>query len=351
MVRRVRWAILGTGSVAQSFAQDLVTTPDAELVAVGSRSLDRARAFAGKLGVRHPYGSYEETVQDPEVDVVYIATPNSRHVTDCLLALDADKALLCEKPFAQTADEARTIIEVANRKNVFCMEAMWTRFLPAVADVCSKIQAGEIGELMSITPDFGYPSEAAATNRLFDASLGGGAMLDRGVYGVSLASWFFGSPDVVKATAHIKAGVDKHSEALLSWADGRSAVITCSLVTRTSNTALLVGSKGSILLEEPFCCPPGFSVRHSAVTGGGSLNRLKRIPGAYKITPVLRLMRSSSRYVTGKRIGHGYRYEAMEVNRCILENRLESAIMPLAETLSILNTLDRIRREWTVSPD
>src|SRR4051812_4793949 len=153
MVRRIRWAILGTGSVARSFAEDLATIPDSELISVGSRSMERAKSFATRLGVRRSYGSYQEAVQDPEVDVVYVATPNSRHATDCLTVLDANKALLCEKPFTQTAVEAGAIIDVARQKNLFCMEAMWTRFLPALEGVRCKIQAGEIGELVSISAD------------------------------------------------------------------------------------------------------------------------------------------------------------------------------------------------------
>jgi dihydrodiol dehydrogenase / D-xylose 1-dehydrogenase (NADP) len=347
MEGQVGWAILGTGTIAQSFAEDLRTVADAKLVAVGSRDAGRAASFAARFGAHRSYDSYEGAVRDSAVHAVYVATPHSRHIHDAVLVLEANKALLCEKPFMLNSEEAQTVVGLARKRQQFCMEAMWTRFLPPITETKQRVLAGEIGELVSITADFGYPSPRGPNNRLFDPSLGGGAMLDRGVYGVSLAVWFFGPPDIVKATAAISEGsVDEHSQALLAWSDGRSAVVTASLITRTSNTAMLVGTKGSILLHEPFCCPPGLTVRQNESQPTGTYSKIWATPAARQVGRLLRRLRARGKYRPIRKVGHGYRYEAIEVNRCLREGCLESPLMPLDETIAVMEVMDAIHQDF-----
>jgi predicted dehydrogenase len=347
--RSIRWGILGTGAMAEGFARDLKTIPDAELLAVGSRAQETAQRFASAHGVHRAYASYEKLVADPDVDIVYVATPHSRHRDDCLLALDAGKPVLCEKPFALHASEAREVVERARSQQLFCMEAMWTRFLPIMVDARQRVRRGDIGELQVIFADFGYPAERGDNNRFFAPDLGGGALLDRGVYGVSLANWFFGAPDTVNGVARLsETGVDEQFAAVMGWRDGRMASITASLTARTHNTATLVGTTGTIVLHEPFCCPPGITVnRFTAATAPGAVRRsFSRLPALSPVRRILRAVRGLGTYVRSTLNGRGYRYEAMESMRCLRSGLLESDVMSLDDTLAVMETLDRIREQW-----
>lgn len=352
MAEPIRWGILGTGGIARGFAADLRTCPDARLQAVGSRTAGSAEEFGARYGAAQTYGSYEELVADDDVDIVYVATPHHRHRDDCLLALDAGKAVLCEKPFALNADEAREVAGRARHNGLFCMEAMWTRFLPVVADARARVQRGEIGDLRSIVADFGYPTERRADNRFFNPKLGGGALLDRGVYGVSLAHWFFGPPKTVHGVASISdTGVDEQTAAVLGWPGERMAVLTSSLVARTQNTAMLVGSAGSLTLAEPFYCPPAIRLaRYSTPdTTRSRASQMSRLAFA-KVGAAKAAIATALRQASGRpgRDEHGYRYEAIEAMRCMRAGELESPTMPLDETIEILETMDEIRAQCGV---
>jgi predicted dehydrogenase len=347
--RPIRWGILGTGAMAAGFVQDLKTVQDAELYAVGSRAEATAQRFATAYGVRRAHTSYEALVADPEVDIVYVATPHSRHRDDCLLALDAGKPVLCEKPFALNASQAREVIERARERGLFCMEAMWTRFLPILTDVRDRVLKGEIGELQAIFSDFGHPVERRDDNRFLALELGGGALLDRGIYGVALAHWFFGPPAEAHGVAKLaRTGVDEQFAAVLGWDDGRVASLTGSMAARTHNTATLVGTTGSILLHEPFWCPPGVTIRRfGAPTAASSLPRsLLRLPGLGPARRVLRGLRGRGRHFRAQLAGRGYRYEAIEAMRCLRLGNLESDFITLDETLEVMQTLDRLRAPW-----
>ena len=344
MADPVRWGILGTGGIARGFAEDLRTIPGAALVAVGSRDGASARAFAARFGAPRPHDSYEALVGDANVDIVYVATPHHRHRDDALLALDAGKAVLCEKPFALNAKEARDIATKARERGRFCMEAMWTRFLPILGLVRSRVGT-DIGDVRSIVADFGYAHERRPESRLFDPALGGGALLDLGVYGVSLAHWFFGPPSSVHAAGTIGGtGVDEQAAVLLGWPDGRMATVTTSIVAQTANTATLVGERGSITLEAPFCAPPAASVRrftsrsHAHGQGGGVMRRVLR--GASRLAAAAG---GGEGRITAARQGHGYQYEATEAMRCLRDGATESRVMPLDESVAIMETLDAAR--------
>jgi predicted dehydrogenase len=347
--RPIRWGIFGTGAMAAGFAQDLKTIRDAELYAVGSRAEATAQRFATAYGVRRAHSSYEALVADPGVDIVYVATPHSRHRDDCLLALDAGKPVLCEKPFAINAAEAREVIDRARERGLFCMEAMWTRFLPIMTDVRGRVLRGEIGELQAVFADFGHPVERRDDNRFFAPGLGGGALLDRGVYGAALAHWFLGPPAEVHGVARMgRTGVDEQFAVVLGWDDGQMASLTGSIAARTHNTATLVGTMGSFLLQEPFWCPPGVTLQRFARPAAPSSVRrvLSCVPALGQARRVLRRLRGRGRHVRAPLNGRGYRYEAIEVMRCLRSGRLESDIMALDDTFEVMQTLDRVRAQW-----
>lgn len=357
----VRWAIAGTGYVARLFAEGLDHAPGARLVAVGSREKSRAEAFAARYGASRAHGAYEALAADPDVDVVYVATPHSEHKPNTLQMLEAGKAVLCEKPFALDAAEASEMIALARSKKLFCMEAMWTRFLPAVSELVARIVAGELGEIQSATMELGHPFALEPEHRLFDRALGGGALLDLGVYGVSLASWLFGAPSAVQSQVVLgPSGVDEHVTALLGHAGGRQSIVVASLRTRLSNGASIAGTGGWARLHAPLYRPPAFSIeacpRQSPARSPGLSAGRARDRTAW-LGPAVRALRSAAapialglgeKWIARPYRGNGYGYQAVEVMRCLRGGLLESPTMPLDETLHIMESLDSIRRNWRV---
>ena len=223
--KRIRWGILGTGWMARHFASGLQFLPEAKLLAVGSRSLGRAQEFARQFNLPFAHGDHAALANNSEVDVVYIATPNNKHKEDCFLCLNAGKAILCEKPFAINATESREIIALARQKGLFCMEAMWMRFMPLGQKVKELVEQGTIGDICMMSADFGYPVEFSPENRFFNPQLGGGALLDRGVYGLSLAFQLLGAPSGIASQASIgKSGVDEQMATILSYPQGALAL-------------------------------------------------------------------------------------------------------------------------------
>jgi predicted dehydrogenase len=248
-----RWGILGTGTVAQAFASDLSLLPEAVLASVSSRRPDRAREFAGRFGARRAYDTLEQLVRDDEVDVIYIATPHLYHRQHAVACLEAGKAVLCEKPFTLSAAETARVVEQARRSRLFCMEAMWMRFHPLILKVRSIVQAGEIGTFRMLSADFGYPAPYDAGGRLFDLGSGGGALLDRGVYPISLAYFLLGPPAEISGRASIgQSGVDEQDAIILTYSTGALAMLAVSLRSRLRNEAVIVGTCGQIRIHEPF---------------------------------------------------------------------------------------------------
>lgn len=221
---RTRWGIIGTGNIASQFARGLALLDDAELVAVGSRTAESAHEFGERFGARTRHASYADLASDPDVDAVYIATPHPLHLENTLLGLEAGKAVLCERPFAINAHQAEVMIATARKRGVFLMEAMWTRFLPHMVRLREIVASGAIGELRMLQADFGFRTSFNPQGRLFDPALGGGALLDVGIYPISLASMLLGTPTRVTSMAHLGAtGVDEQSAIILGYGGGQLA--------------------------------------------------------------------------------------------------------------------------------
>jgi predicted dehydrogenase len=364
----IRWGIWGTGKAVHAFAEDLRLLPNATLRSVGSRQLDRARAFASAFGAKRAHETVEGLARDAEVDVVYVATPHVRHRDDCLACLDGGRAVLCEKPFALNAGEARAVIERARESQRFCMEAMWMRFHPLVLKVQSLVQSGALGSIRLLTADFGYPTPFDPENRLFNQRLGGGALLDRGVYPLSLAYFLLGRPVEVVGRAVLGAtGVDEQEAMLLTYPGGALAVMTVSLHSRLRNEAVIIGSRGQIRIHEPFYAPHRVSwTRLTEPVGSAAAaptsppspldwkTRVKRNPLLRRAfdtigRPMLGLIHRDVRRFVHYSPGQGYQFEAAEVVRCLHAGNLESSLMPLDETLAILETIDALHQSWALT--
>lgn len=320
MADSVRWGILGTGKIAGLFAQGLRHAKGARLVAVGSRSQHGAEAFGGRYAVPRRHDSYAKLAADPEVDVIYIATPHSRHHDNALLCLEHDKAVLCEKPFTIHAAQAEVVIAAARERNLFLMEAMWTRFVPAMVRLRELLAAGVIGDVRMVGADFGVRARLDPASRLFDPNLGGGALLDLGVYAVSLASMILGTPTEITGFAELgETGVDEQGGMVLRYRNGRLATLMTAATTMMPCEATIMGTDGFLRLHHGW-------FRGSRMT----LQQPDRDP----------------REIDVPTAGNGYHYEAEEVGRCLAAGRTESAVMPLRETLQIMRTMDELRRQW-----
>ena len=321
MAKKIRWGILGTGSIAKKFAEGLQILPEADLVAVGSRAADTAESLANIFGIPHQHSSYDELANDPNVDVVYIATPHPFHMENTILCLKAGKAVLCEKPFAINADQAQQMVNVAGTEKLFLMEAMWTRFLPIIVKVREWLANELIGRVRMVTADFGFSADWNPKHRLFNPELGGGALLDVGVYCVSMSSMVFGRPPAkITGMAHMgQTGVDEQSAMILGYGDGQLAALSCAVRMKTPQQALIVGTKGMIRIHSPFWC-----ATTATISIEGKENETIKMPFE----------------------SNGFEYEAREVMKCLRTGKLESDIMPLNETLSIMKTMDEIRAQW-----
>ena len=314
MAQTIRWGILGLGNIAHTFATALQSVPDAELVAVGSRAQEKADAFAEEFGAPRRHASYEALADDADVDIVYVATPHPQHKACSMLCLEAGKAVLCEKPLTVNAAEAEELVVCARGRGLFLMEAMWTRFFPLMARVRELLAAGAIGEVRMLQADFGFRSGWNPEGRLLNRELGGGALLDVGVYVVALAYMVFGeSPVDVQAAAHIgETGVDEQTGMLLHYDGGELALLSCAIRTGTRHEARIIGTEGSIY-----------------------------IPTFWRATSATLDVRGESSVTVTE--PSGYHYEAAEVMACLHADQRESALIPLEESISIAETLDRVR--------
>jgi len=316
---QIRWGILSTGRIAGRLAETLRTLEGAELLAVGSRSQASAEAFGERYGIPRRYGSYQELVADPDLDVIYVASPHSHHYAHTLLALEAGKHALVEKSFAHNAAEARRMIEKARGKKLFLMEAMWTRFLPHMVRLRELLQEGVIGEVRLIQASMGFRAPVAPESRLLNPELAGGALLDVGVYPVSFTSMVWGKPERLDSQVYLgPTGVDLQETLLLGYPDGRLATLVSSLHTPTHVAAYLYGTEGYIEIPSPW-----YRARSLVLHKNGHAETLEC---PYE--------------------GHGDGFQALETMRCIRAGKLESAVMPLGETLEIMQTLDAFRQGW-----
>ncbi|MET8613988.1 Gfo/Idh/MocA family protein [Streptomyces misionensis] len=312
----LKWGILGTGWIAQRFTEDLLLLPGHTVSAVGSRVPETAETFARQYGVERAWGSYEQLVADDEVDVVYVATPHTFHFAHATLALEAGRPVLVEKPFTANATDARRLVELARDRGLFAMEAMWTRFNPLIARLRELVADGAIGDVTSVYADFGTNAPYDPAHRLWSPELGGGALLDLGVYPLYFAWMLLGAPETVQATAATApTGVDANTGIVLGYASGAVAVLHCSLTSDSPCTAVVNGTKGRVEVPSPFYSP------HTLV-----LRREGAEPETFHLDVV----------------GNGYGYQAEEVARRLRAGETESPVMPLDETLAIHGNLDTI---------
>ena len=317
--KTINWGILGPGSIAHQFATGLQSVPDAKLYAVGSRTQEKAEAFADKFNAPKRCGSYEALAADPDVHVIYIATPHPAHKEAALLCLNHGKAVLCEKPFTVNAKEAAEVIDLARAKDLFVMEAMWSRFFPAMARVRELLAEGVIGEARMLQADFGFRAGVDPNSRLFNPALAGGGLLDVGVYTLSLASMLFGTPTEVSGLAQIgETGVDEQAALTLKYAGGQIASLTTGIRINTPHEAVILGTDGSLKIHAPW----------------------------WKANTLMVSANGKSEEISVPFEGQGMNYEAKEVGDCLRAGKTESALMPLDETLSIMKTADTLRAQW-----
>jgi predicted dehydrogenase len=311
----IRWGIVGPGRIAEQVVRDFAVVDGARVTAVGSRSLVRARAFATRHGVERAHGSYAELLADPGVDVLYVATPHPQHHAVALGALRAGKALLVEKSFTATSAGAAEVVDLARASGVFVMEAMWTRFQPVVVRLRELVAEGAIGEVRSVQADLGVQRDFDPRDRLFALELGGGALLDLGVYVVSFAQMLLGAPDTVTAVgSRFATGVDAEAALLLGYSDGRSATLTTSLRNALPGQARVFGTEGWIDVLPRFHHPQ---------------------------TIVLHRGSGDPEPITCPQLGNGYAHELIEVTECLRARQTESAVMPLADTLAVQDVLQQ----------
>jgi len=319
MAEAVRWGIIGTGKIARAFATALKDVPGAVLAGVASRSQDKAAAFGLDFGARSAYGSYEALVQANDIDLVYIGTPHPQHADNALMALRAGKGVLCEKPFTMNLREAEQVVTLARSKRLFLMEAMWTRYLPAYQQVKRILASGEIGTPRQVVADFGFAASFGPEHRVFNPALGGGALLDLGIYPLSVAAGLLGPVLEVRAQAEMGAtGVDVQTGFMLKHAGGAMSVCSCSFLARSPAELTVAGELGQVRMNTMFH-------RATSVT--------------------VKLADGAERTIETPYLGNGYVHEIIEAQRCWREGLLESPAMPLKETLALMGVMDEIRRQ------
>lgn len=316
--KTVRWGVLATGGIAAAFTADLNKMPDAAVVAVASRTAESAKGFAERFGIERAYGDWASLAADPDVDVVYVATPHSAHLAAARLCLEAGKHVLVEKAFTLNSGEAEELVGLARERGLFLMEAMWMYCNPVVRRLKELVDGGAVGEVRTVHADFGLAGPFAPDHRLRDPALGGGALLDLGVYPVSFAHLLLGEPDRVHADALLSPeGVDLNTGVLLGWDGGATALLSCSITADTPMTASVTGTEGRIDVERGFFYPERFTLHRADGSD----------PRTYAI--------ESDR--------HSLRHEAAEVMRALRAGETESPLVPLEGTLAVMRTLDAVR--------
>jgi predicted dehydrogenase len=319
----IRWGILGTGFIAGLQTKDLKEN-GFTVQAVGSRSLDSSKGFAEQYGIATAHGSYEELVADPLIDVVYIATPHPFHHANALLALNAGKHVLVEKSFTMNAREAQDIVDLAESKGLVALEAMWTRFLPHMIRIRDIIAAGTIGEVRKVVASHNQSLPQDPAHRLNDPALGGGALLDLGIYPISFAFDILGTPAAIRASATMSAtGVDRQTAAIFDYDGGAQALVDCELDAASANRAMVIGTHGWIDIEHTWYNPVPFTVH---AVDGSVVERYDQ--------PV------SSR---------GMQFQAAELERLIRAGETAGTILPPGETVAIMAAMDEIRRQIGLS--
>jgi len=320
-MKTIHWGILGAGRIARKFAADVKLVEDAELIAIGSRSKQSADDFNKDFPVKYCHDSYEALVQNPEVDVIYVATPHNLHRENALLCLQHGKAVLCEKPFAMNSRQAVEMINAAKEKKVFLMEALWTKFHPHFIKTQQMIKQGMLGEIRSVLVNFGFKPTEPIPARLFDPELGGGTLMDIGIYNVFMAMSVLGKPDEIDAVMTLAStGVDEQCAILFRYNNGALAQLFSTFSSNLATEADICGTEGRIRLTSRFYEP------------SATVEFYKEREDSREIIPVT------------KEAGFGYQYEARHVNDCLRKGLTESPIVSFADTLLLMETLDKIRK-------
>lgn len=319
MTKIIKWGIIGLGNIAHKFAADLLIADGASLEAVASRDPQKARDFAQKYQSKKWYSSYQELVDDSEIDIIYIATPHTFHFKQTMMCLRSGKSVLCEKAFGMNTKEVESMITEAHNRNLFLMEALWTRFIPATEKLLELVDQNIIGEIKHIRADFGFIADKNPERRLFNKKLGGGSLLDVGIYPVYLSLLLLGLPIEIFAKAKMtESKVDSFCAMLFDYKNGAKAILESSIESATPVEAHIYGSKGSIKLHKNF--------HHSR-----------------KLT--IKLNRQESKTLQLDYIGHGYYHEIMEVMSCLRNHKIENSKMPHQMSLNLIKTLDKVRSE------
>lgn len=321
-LKKVRFGILGPGKIANRFTDSFMHVPDAQVVAVASRDGERARTFAEKHSIARHYASYEKLVNDPDVDIIYIATPHPFHYENTLYCLRAGKAVLCEKPLAMNLRQVTEMIETAQRSNVFLMEGMWSRFFPTTHKVLEVLQAGTIGELKFLEADFGFSAPVNLDNRVYNLALGGGAQLDVGVYPLFLALLVLGKPVSVKSFSQkAPTGADATTSALLQYRNGAIAHIYSSIVADSPKAAHLLGTEGRITIAAPW-------------------HKSQEV--------IVRMNSGESNHYSFPHSGNGFEFQVAAVAQCIRDGKKECELIPHSLSLLMAETADEILRQGGV---
>ncbi len=321
MSKKINWGIIGAGKIAGKFATDLATLPDANLYAIASRSEEKAANFAQTYGFQKAFGTYEAMLQDPAVQAVYIATPHVYHCKNTLMALDNKKAVICEKPFAMNTKEVQQMLAKAKATDTFLMDALWTLCLPHILKAKEIVDSGQLGKIVSVKADFGFNAAFNPTSRLFDRDLGGGSLLDIGIYPLLLSLFFLGKPQKVTAVAKMGATkIDEECAIFLSYDTGQTANLHSTFLARTPTEAYIYCEKGFIHIPTQF---------HKPVEGVHILayEGLKESTIPFDVQSI------------------GYKYEAAEMMRCLQEGKKESDLVPHQFSLDLMELLDEVRAQ------
>lgn len=352
------WGILGTGSIARQFVEDLGKLPKAVLHSVHSRTFDKAQAFARKYGFRDVHKELSSFLGDPALDIVYIATPHHMHCEQTVQCLDAGKHVLVEKPMAMNVREARRIARVAEESQLFCMEAMWTRFMPVYQKVRKLLKEDVIGDVKLFSAELGQPLTYSPEQFRFDLEKGGGSLMDLGVYPISLTLMLLGKPESVEGVCRKgESGVDMTERITLYYKNGAIADLRSSFECKLPNGIWIGGDKGAVEIPAPLYRPDRYHLekygpaKKEKGADFGFREKLRNVPvlGSAIRTlrkGVLKPFRRSRKMFRVPYEGNGYGHEAMEVMNVIYRGERESRIMPLEDSIAVVEITDRLRQEW-----
>jgi predicted dehydrogenase len=319
MSKKINWGIIGLGNIAHKFAQDLLLTPNAVLYGVASRDIRKSESFAKSYGAPKFFGSYEDLAMDPQIDIVYVATPHAFHFENTMLCLKFGKAVLCEKPMAMNLLQVKTMISEAKHKKLFLMEALWTRFIPCTEKLLDIIKSYSIGEVNRVEADFGFVADLNPESRVYNKDLGGGSLLDVGIYPIYLSLLLLGKPEDISAKARFtNTNVDGSCSMQFKYNNGKEALLESSVISNTPIEAMIYGTKGTIKMHKRFHHTESLTIQS---------------------------LKGNSQTLTINYVGNGYYHEIVSVMECLNKGEIENEKVPHSMSLDIISTIDRVRNE------